>query len=72
MFALGYEATVFGVHYKCNVKIPGDPLIRVIPKLPLLQVRSFPMPMAGGEVGVGGRRLSKTSIEKFDLIDGER
>lgn len=72
----GYEATVFGVYHKCEVKISGNPIIRVISKLPQLGVRSFPAPSAeGGEavdVGIGGRRASKVGMEKFDLMDGER
>lgn len=71
----GYEATVFGVHHKCNMKISGNPFIRVIPQFPLLKVRSFPIQTAlekGEGQGVGGRRVSKAGIEKFDLMDGER
>ena len=73
----GYEATVFGVHHKCDMKIAGNPIIRVISKLPQLGVRSFPVlsPEGGGgavEEGVAGRRTSKSGIEKFDLMDGER
>lgn len=73
----GYEGTVFGVHHKCNMKISGNPFIRVIPQFPLLKVRSFPIQTAaasekGEGQGVGGRRVSKAGIEKFDLMDGER
>ena len=65
----GYEAKVFGVHHKCHVKIPGNPIIRVIPKLPLLQARSFPL---AAEATHGERRMSKAGLDKFDLLDGER
>lgn len=71
---LGYEATVFGVHHTCDVKIPGDPIITVVPKMPRLRVRCFPVAVSKeeeAEVGLGGRRLSKASMEKFDLMDGE-
>lgn len=65
---------MFGVHYKCEVKILGDPVIRVIPKMPLMRVRCFPVAMSKEEEeeGVGGRRSSKASVERFDLMDGER
>lgn len=65
---------MFGVHYQCSVKIPGNPIIRVIPKLPLLQVRNFPVLTPGAE-DTGEprqRRASKVGAEKFDLLDGER
>ncbi len=72
----GYEATVFGVYHKCEVKISGNPIIRVVSKLPQLGVRNFPVLSAEGggtmDVGVGGRRASKVGVEKFDLMDGER
>lgn len=73
--AVGYEATVFGVHYQCSVKIPEDPIIRVIPILPLLQVRSFPVPTSAVEETNGGvkqRRPSKAGVELVELLDGER
>lgn len=72
---LGYEATVFGVHYQCSVKIPDNPIIRVIPKLPLLQVRSFPVLTSAATEDMGElkqRRSSKVGLEKFHLLDGER
>ncbi len=72
----GYEAEVFGVYHKCDVKISGNPIIRVVSKLPQLGVRSFPaLSTEGGvalEVVTGGRRASKAGLEKFDLLDGER
>ena len=37
---LGYEAMVFGVRYECYRKVEDDPLIRVVPKLPLVRIRS--------------------------------
>ena len=68
---------MFGVHHQCEVKTPGDPLIRVIPKMPLLRVKSFPAGSVGKREedrkgGAGGRRLSKASVERFELMDGER
>ena len=67
---------MFGVFHKCDVKISGNPIIRVISKLPQLGVRSFPVLSAEGggamEIGAGGRRTSKAGMEKFELMDGER
>ena len=68
---------MFGVYHKCEVKISGNPIIRVVSKLPQLGVRSFPVLSAEGDgaidVGVGGRRTSKVGlVEKLDLMDGER
>ena len=68
---------MFGVYHKCYMKIAGDPIIRVIPRLPLLKVRVFPVLGTGGsgvceDMYVGGRRLSKACQDKFDLMDGER
>ena len=80
----GYEATVFGVYYCCHMKIQDDPLIKVIPKLPLLKVRSFlrSQPeggVRGGAGGGGGDRsegtgdpVVKEGLEIFDMMDGER
>lgn len=62
---------MFGVHHKCSVKIPGNPIIRVIPKLPLLQARSFSSAPTA-EATPSGRRTSKAGLDKFDLLDGER
>ena len=39
----GYEHTVFGIHSKCSVKVPGNPLIRVVPPLPQLRVYVVPL-----------------------------
>lgn len=76
VFLTGYEATVFGIHHKCDVKITGNPIIQVISKLPQLGVRTFPVFSGDGggavETDVGGRRASRTGLDKFELLDGER
>ena len=73
---VGYEATVFGVHYTCHVKIAGDPIIRVIPQLPLLKVRGYPcMAIPERTEDTGGaseRKISKAGVEELSLLDGER
>lgn len=70
---------MFGVHHFCHMKVQDDPLIKVIPKLPLVKVRSV-LPSQPGDSGGAGegerpdpvRRISRAGQDKFDLMDGER
>ena len=72
---------MFGVDNQCTVKIPGDPVVRVVPQLPQLRVKVLPSMDSSGEV-VGGkgdvgtnnglrRKMSRASIDKLELMDGE-
>ena len=83
--SVGYEATVFGVHSKCLMKIPGDPVIQVVPPLPQLRVNTFPVFKRGGGSDdakgkspdklclnrADSRRSSMGARDKFELMDGE-
>ena len=50
----GYEATVFGVHYECYKKVQDDPVIRVVPKLPLVKIKSVLVTTSEEEEEGGG------------------
>ena len=77
----GYKTVVFGVDNQCTVKIPGDPVVRVVPQLPQLRVKVLPSmdfsEMEGGGKGDVGtnnglkRKMSRSSIDKLELMDGE-
>ena len=77
----GYKTVVFGVDNQCTVKIPGDPVVRVVPQLPQLRVKVLPSMDSGieleggkGDVGTNNglrRKMSRASIDKFELMDGE-
>ena len=76
----GYKTVVFGVDNQCTVKIPGDPVVRVVPQLPQLRVKVLPSAessSSGGGGAEGGtnnglrRKMSKASIDKLELMDGE-
>lgn len=78
----GYKTVVFGVENQCTVKIPGDPVVRVVPQLPQLRVKVLPSMDSSGEAAEGGkgdvgtnnglrRKMSKASIDKLELMDGE-
>ena len=72
---------MFGVDNQCTVKIPGDPVVRVVPQLPQLRVKILPsMDSSGeaergkGDVGTNNglrRKMSRASIDKLELMDGE-
>ena len=63
------------------MKIPGDPVVRVVPQLPQLRVKVLPsmdsVEAEGGKGEVGTtnnglkRKMSKASIDKLELMDGE-
>ena len=77
----GYKTVVFGVDNQCMVRIPGDPVVRVVPQLPQLRVKVLPsMDSADeaergkGDVGTNNglkRKMSRASIDKLELMDGE-
>ena len=76
----GYRTIVFGVENECEVKIPGNPVVRVVPQLPQLRVKVLPSSLDTSEFlgkGEGGmnngmrRKMSKASIERLELMDGE-
>ena len=66
---------------QCTVKIPGDPVVRVVPQLPQLRVKVLPSIDCGiegeggkGDVGTNNglkRKMSRASIDKLELMDGE-
>ena len=81
----GYKTVVFGVDNQCTVKIPGDPVVRVVPQLPQLRVKVLPSAESSssggggaeggkGDVGTNNglrRKMSKVSLDKLELMDGE-
>ena len=72
----GYKAIVFGVENQCQVKIPGDPVVRVVPQLPQLRVKVLSSSDSGDLKDAGTnngmrRKMSKASIETLELMDGE-
>ena len=77
---LGYKTTVFGIENECQVKIPGDPVVRVVPQLPQLRVKVLPSSLDPIELlgkGEGGmnngmrRKMSRASLDRLELMDGE-
>ena len=77
----GYKTVVFGVDNQCTVRIPGDPVVRVVPQLPQLRVKVLPSmdstdeaERGKGDVGTNNglkRKMSRASIDKLELMDGE-
>ena len=68
----GYEANVFGVRHECKVKIPGDPIVRVVAPLPEICLRLFPALPASEECPLSpSLRVSKAYIPELELLDGE-
>ena len=78
----GYRTVVFGVNNECKVKIPGDPVVRVVPQLPQLRVKVLPSSgldpsselMSKGELTPSNgmkRKMSRVSIDRLELMDGE-
>ena len=63
------------------MKIPGDPVVRVVPQLPQLRVKVLPSMDSSseaeggkGDVGTNNglrRKMSRASIDKLELMDGE-
>jgi len=60
---------VFGVRYECYKKVQNDPIIRVVPKLPLVKIKtslveSKSEEMAAGEEKEGeeARRHSQSDV----------
>ena len=71
---------MFGIENECQVKIPGDPVVRVVPHLPQLRIKVLPSSLDPSELlgkGDGGmnnglrRKMSKASLERLELMDGE-
>ena len=83
-FRAGYEHTVFGVRSKCEIKVAGNPIIRVIPPLPQLRlkiIRPFFIPHGDRDIGSAdvspfrrgeGMRSSVGPQVEIDMIDGEK
>ena len=61
---------MFGVHSKCLVKIPRDPVIQVVPPLPQLRVNTFPAfgrsRGGGGSDDVTGKSPEKLCLDRAD------
>lgn len=77
----GYKTVVFGIENECEVKIPGDPVVRVVPQLPQLRVKVLQSDLNSNELAVGKseleasngmkRKMSRVSIDRLELMDGE-
>ena len=69
---------MFGVRSQVRMKIPGDPIIRVVPPLPQLRIKVLPV-LLNRDDGTGnfpivrreGNRSSVGARDKFELLDGE-
>ena len=71
---------MFGVENECQVKIPGDPVVRVVPQLPQLRVKVLQSSLESCDVltrneveasnGIK-RKMSKAVNDKLELMDGE-
>lgn len=74
---LGYEVVLFGLRSKCLIKIPGDPIVKVVSPLPMLRVKSTRMvPLPSGcpkaTPTKGGLSVTDEKNNVLQLMDGER
>lgn len=72
---------MFGIRHVCKVKMPDNKIVRVVPPLPELRLRLFPLLSAkvkptspnrdGSFVRTDAKRSSKATVVPFELLDGE-